>query len=82
MLLLPVKSKYSLWYPVLTLPEFMFFAQCERLQVLHSYVPVAKIMDLCNLMLHVILTLVKLLYLLEFGQGKTLEFVSTVEQWD
>lgn len=64
--LLPVKSKYSLWYPVLKLHEFMFFAQCERLQVLHSYKPVAKIMDLCILMLRVIHTLVILLCLLSF----------------
>jgi hypothetical protein len=64
--LLPVKSKYSLWYPVLMLPEFMFFAQCERLQILHSYIPVAKILDLHILMLHVIHTLVVLLYLLSF----------------
>lgn len=64
--LLPVKSKYSLWYSILILPEFMFFAQCERLQVLHSYKPVAKIVDLCILRLHVIHTLVILLYLLPF----------------
>lgn len=62
--LLPVKSKYSLWYPFLKLPEFVFFAQCERLQVLHSYKPVAKIVDLCILMLHAIHTFVILLYLL------------------
>jgi hypothetical protein len=64
--LLPVKSKYSPWYPFLKLPAFMFFVQCERLQVLHLYKPVAKIMDLCILMLRVIHTLVILLYLLSF----------------
>lgn len=63
---LPVKSKYSLWYPVLKLPDCMFSAQCERLQVLHSFKPVAKIMDLCMLMLHVIHTLAVLLYLLSY----------------